>query len=34
MRDNVMKKSMNIFMSLLAAVMFVGCQEKPVVLPT
>ena len=29
-----MKKSMNIFMSLLAAVMFVGCQEKPVVLPT
>ena len=29
-----MKKSMNIFMSLLAVVMFVGCQEKPVVLPT
>ncbi len=29
-----MKKSMNIFMSLLAAVMFVGCQEDPVALPT
>ena len=25
---------MNIFMSLLMALMFTGCQEKPVVLPT